>query len=151
MADVGVVEAGEYLPFLDGHAFFDGDLDEAARHLGGDRRLPTRDDVAGRVEHRWRGSAGPRLGDGGRLDDDRVAGEKPPGGDGHEENRQAEQQEPPRPGTRAGSLGSVDAKLVEAAALGHVGWRLDGLAWNVRPPDVAARGAPARRSGSTGR
>ena len=86
VADVRIVEAGEYLPFLDAHPFLDADLDETARHLGGDRRLPARDDIAGRIEHRRCGPTGARLDHGGGVDHDRVAGKEPPGGDSHQED-----------------------------------------------------------------
>src|SRR5262249_26150307 len=73
----------------------------------------------GRVEDRRRGGARPRLRHRPRLDDDCPTGEEPPGGDAHQEHRQAEQEKAPGPGTLVGALGSVDAELVEAPAVGH--------------------------------
>src|SRR5262249_47754905 len=43
----------------------------------------------------------------------------PPGRDSHQEDREPEQQEPPGPGACVGTLGPVDAELVEAMLLGH--------------------------------
>ena len=51
---VRVVEARDDLVALDALAFLDGDGDDLARDLRGDRRLAARDDIAGRVEDRAR-------------------------------------------------------------------------------------------------
>src|SRR5690606_1515078 len=105
---VRVLEARDDLAFLDASTFFDRELDDAAGELRRDGGLPTRDDVAGRVENRAGPVACRRVADGRfrRGDADDRCGfrfEHGPGGrTGGGEQRNADAERPPFPSAPAG-------------------------------------------------